>query len=81
MNAASDTTAAIIHGLTLRFAGVDEPCGSEVFGAAAIASPESLRATSYPHCRLRRHSRAQPMVRVLARVEAILTGNRCTTLT
>src|ERR1700675_860698 len=70
MNAASETTAAISHGLTLRFAGVDEPCGSKVFGAAAIASPENLMVTSHPHCRLHRHSRAQPMVRVLARVEA-----------
>src|SRR5271156_3954849 len=70
MNAASETTAAISHGLTLRFAGVDEPYGSKVFGAAAIASPERLRVTSHPHGRLHRHSRAQPMVRVLARVEA-----------
>src|SRR5260370_40678867 len=62
--------AAITHGLTLRFAGVDEPGGSTVFGAAAIASPEGLRVTSHPHCRFHRHSRAQPMIRVLAPVES-----------
>jgi hypothetical protein len=39
MNAANETTAAIIHGLTRRSAGVDEPRGSIFFGAAAIASP------------------------------------------
>src|SRR5271156_16963 len=70
MNAASETTAAITQGLTLRFAGVDGPCGLIILGAAAIASPEGLRVASHPHGWFHRHSRTQPMVQILARVEA-----------
>ena len=39
MNAAIETTAAITHGLTRRFAGVDGSHGSITFGATAIVSP------------------------------------------
>src|SRR6202451_3611752 len=70
MNAANETTAAISHGLTRGLAGGDEPRGSIFSGAAAIASPKGLWLASHPHRRFHRHSGAQPMVRVLARVEA-----------
>jgi len=80
MNVANETTAAITHGLTRRFAGVDERRESMIFGAAAIASPKGPRMASHPHRRFHRHS-GRNRWSGSSPVEAILIANRCTTLT